>query len=51
MCATLKEVQDNVLEDSQGSMLFYTDIVTDKVIEDFTALLLAVLLLPLKSTR
>ena len=48
LCATSKVVQDNVLEDPPGSMLVYTDMVTDTVIGDVTASLHAVLLLPAK---
>ena len=48
LCATSKVVQDNVLEAPHDSMLVYTDIVTDTVIGDVTAPLLAVLPLPAK---
>ena len=48
LCATSKVVQDNVLEPQPGSMLVYTDIVTETVIGDATASLLAVLPLPAK---
>ena len=48
LCATSKVVQDNVLEPPPGSMLLYNDIVTDTVIGDATASLLAVLPLPAK---
>ena len=50
LCATSKVVQDNVLEDPPGSMLVYTDMVTDTVIGDVTAPLLAVLPLPAKNS-
>ena len=43
-------MQDNVLEDRPGSMLVYTDMVTDTVIGDVTAPLIAVLPLPAKSS-
>ena len=43
-------MQDNVLEDLPGSMLVYTDMVTDTVIGDVTAPLLAVLPLPAKNS-
>ena len=46
LCATSKVVQDDLLDDPPGSMLVYTDIVTDTVIGDTTASLLAVLPLP-----
>ena len=42
LSATSKVVQDNLLVDPPGSMLVYTDIVTDTVIGDATASLLAV---------
>ena len=48
LCATSKVVQDDLLEDPPGSMMVYTDIVTDTVIGDSTASLLAVLPLPIK---
>ena len=41
LCATSKVVQDDLLEDPPGSILVYTDIVTDTVIGDTTASLLA----------
>ena len=44
--ATSQVVQDNILEDPPGSMLVYTDIVTETVIGDVTASLLAVFPLP-----
>ena len=43
-------MQDNVLEDSPGSMLVYTNMVTDTVIGDVTAPLLAVLPLSAKNS-
>ena len=46
LSATSQVVQDNMLEDPPGSMFVYTDIVTDTVIGDVTASLLAVLPLP-----
>lgn len=46
LSATCKVVQDNILEEPPSSMLVYTDIVTDTVIGDVTASLLAVLPLP-----
>jgi hypothetical protein len=48
LSATSQIVQDNLMEDPPGSMLVYTDIVTDTVIGDVTASLLAVLPLPHK---
>lgn len=48
LCATTKVIQDDLLEDPPGSMMVYTDIVTDTVIGDTTASLLAVLPLPVK---
>ena len=42
-------MQDNVLEDPPGSMLVYTDMVTDTVIGEVTAPLLAILPLPAKN--
>ena len=46
--ATSKVVQDNVLDPPPGFMLVYTDIVTDTVIGNATASLLAGLPLPAK---
>ena len=43
-------MQDNVLEDLPGSMLVYTDMVTDTVIGAVTSTLLAVLPLPAKTS-
>ena len=45
-CATSKVVQDDLLKDPPGCILVYTDIVTDTVIGDTNASLLAVLPLP-----
>ena len=50
LCATSKVVQENVLEDPPGSMFVYTDMVTDMVIGDVTAPLLAVIPLPAKTS-
>ena len=50
LSATSQVVQDNILEDPPGSMLVYTDIVTDTVIGDVTASLLAVFPLPKAKT-
>ena len=50
VCATSKVVQDNVLKDMPGSMFVYTKMVTDTVMGDVTALLLAVLPLPAKNS-
>ena len=50
LCATSKEVQDNVFKDPPGSLLVYKNMVTDTVIGDFTSPLLAVLLLPAKNS-
>ena len=50
LCATSKVVQDNFLENPPGSKLVYTDMVTNTVIEDVTAPLLAVLPLPAKNS-
>lgn len=46
LSATSSVVQDNILEAPPGAMLVYTDIVTDTVIGDVTASLLAVFPLP-----
>ena len=43
-------MQDNVLKDPPGSILVYTDMVTDTVIGDVTAPLIAVLPLPAKNS-
>ena len=43
-------MQDNVLEDPPGSMLVNMDMVTDTVIGDVTASLLAILPLPAKNS-
>ena len=43
-------MQDNVLEDPSGSMLLYTDMITDTVIGNVTAPLLAVIPLPTKNS-
>ena len=50
LCPTSNVVQDNVLEDPPGSMLVYTDMVTDTVIGNVTAPLLTVLPLPAKNS-
>ena len=50
LSATSQVEQDNILEDPPGSMLVYTDIVTDTVIGDVTAPLLAVVPIPKAKT-
>ena len=50
MFETSKVVQVDLLKDQPGSILVYTDIVTDTVIGDTTASLLAVLSVPAKQS-